>query len=404
MLKEALELSEKYKDEIVDFMRRLIQVKSLSGREQEVVQLVEREMEKVGFDEVFIDGFGNVIGRVGDGKIKIAMDAHLDTVDIGNPDLWEKDPFSGDVDDEWVYGRGASDQKAGMASMVYGVKVMKALSLFGDFTLYVVGSVLEENCDGLCWKYIIENDVIKPDFVLITEPTGLNINIGQRGRVEFRIKTKGLSAHASAPERGENAIYKMAKIINEVEKLNESLKDDPFLGKGTIAVTQIFFKSPSQNAVPDECVIHIDRRLTKGETKESAYEEIREIFRKTGIDGEIVELICEERSYTGLLYSMEKYFPTWVTGEKDIIVESARKAYKEVFEKEPTIGKWTFSTNGVVTAGIYKIPTVGFGPGDEIFAHAPNEKVRISHLLKAAAFYAVFPKTLTEMIEGRYES
>ncbi|MCD6267864.1 MAG: YgeY family selenium metabolism-linked hydrolase, partial [Thermotogaceae bacterium] len=378
--------------------------KSLSGREQEVVQLVEREMEKVGFDEVFIDGFGNVIGRVGDGKVKIAMDAHLDTVDIGNPDLWEKDPFSGDVDDEWVYGRGASDQKAGMASMVYGVKVMKALSLFGDFTLYVVGSVLEENCDGLCWKYIIENDVIKPDFVLITEPTGLNINIGQRGRVEFRIKTKGLSAHASAPERGENAIYKMAKIINEVEKLNESLKDDPFLGKGTIAVTQIFFKSPSQNAVPDECVIHIDRRLTKGETKESAYEEIREIFRKTGIDGEIVELICEERSYTGLLYSMEKYFPTWVTGEKDIIVESARKAYKEVFEKEPTIGKWTFSTNGVVTAGIYKIPTVGFGPGDEIFAHAPNEKVRISHLLKAAAFYAVFPKTLTEMIEGRYES
>jgi len=403
-LKEALELSEKYKDEIVDFMRRLIQVKSLSGREQEVVQLVEREMERVGFDEVFIDGFGNVIGRVGDGKIKIAMDAHLDTVDIGNPDLWEKDPFSGDVDDEWVYGRGASDQKAGMASMVYGVKVMKALSLFGDFTLYVVGSVLEENCDGLCWKYIIENDVIKPDFVLITEPTGLNINIGQRGRVEFRIKTKGLSAHASAPERGENAIYKMAKIINEVEKLNESLKDDPFLGKGTIAVTQIFFKSPSQNAVPDECVIHIDRRLTKGETKESAYEEIREIFRKTGIDGEIVELICEERSYTGLLYPMEKYFPTWVTGEKDIIVESARKAYKEVFEKEPTIGKWTFSTNGVVTAGIYKIPTVGFGPGDEIFAHAPNEKVRISHLLKAAAFYAVFPKTLTEMIEGRYES
>ena len=403
-MKEALELSEKYKDEIVDFMRRLIQVKSLSGREQEVVQLVEREMEKVGFDEVFIDGFGNVIGRVGDGKIKIAIDAHLDTVDIGNPDLWEKDPFSGDVDDEWVYGRGASDQKAGMASMVYGVKVMKALSLFGDFTLYVVGSVLEENCDGLCWKYILENDVTKPDFVLITEPTGLNINIGQRGRVEFRIKTKGLSAHASAPERGENAIYKMAKIINEVEKLNESLKDDPFLGKGTIAVTQIFFKSPSQNAVPDECVIHIDRRLTKGETKESAYEEIREIFRKTGIDGEIVELICEERSYTGLLYSMEKYFPTWVTGEKDIIVESARKAYKEVFEKEPTIGKWTFSTNGVVTAGIYKIPTVGFGPGDEIFAHAPNEKVRISHLLKAAAFYAVFPKTLTEMIEGRYES
>ena len=402
-MKEVQRLAEKYKDDIVDFMRRLIQTKSLSGNEREVVQLVKEEMKKVNFDEVLIDDFGNVIGRVGNGKVKIAMDAHLDTVDVGNPDLWEKDPFSGDVDDEWVYGRGAADQKAGMASMVYGVKIMKDLNLFEDFTLYVVGSVLEENCDGLCWKYIIENKVIKPDFVLITEPTSLKINIGHRGRIEFRIKTKGLSAHASAPERGENAIYKMARIINEIEKMNEFLKYDSFLGKGTIAVTQIFFKSPSQNAVPDECIIHIDRRLTKGETKESAYEEIKEIFRKTKVDGEILNLSCSEKSYTGLSYSMEKYFPTWITDEKNIIVESAKRCYKDVFEEEPIIGKWIFSTNGVVTAGVYNIPTVGFGPGDEIFAHAPNEKVRISHLVKAGAFYAVFPKTLVEMIEGRYE-
>ncbi|GAB6189241.1 YgeY family selenium metabolism-linked hydrolase [Marinitoga arctica] len=395
----TLELAEKYREDIVKFMSKLIKARSYSGEEKEVIQVIKEEMEKVGFDEVKIDGLGNILGRIGNGKHIIAMDAHIDTVEVGNPDLWDKDPFSGDWDDEWVYGRGASDQKAGMCSMVYGMKILKELNLLDDFTVYVTGTVMEEDCDGLCWRYIVEEDKLKPDFVVITEPTSLNVYRGHRGRIEFRIKTVGLSAHASAPERGDNAIYKMAKIINEIEKLNENLHYDPFLGKGTIVVSQIFFKSPSHNAVPDECVIHIDRRLTAGETKESAFEEIRKIFKKTGIDAEIVELTYSKPAYTGIEYPVEKYFPTWVLEENSDVVQAAKETYIKTFGNEPLIDKWTFSTNGIATAGVYGIPTVGFGPGDEKYAHAPNEKVKIEHLIKAAAFYANFPKTLVEKIK-----
>jgi putative selenium metabolism hydrolase len=395
----TLELAEKYREDVVKFMSKLIKARSYSGEEKEVIQVIKEEMEKVGFDEVIIDGLGNILGRIGNGKHVIAMDAHIDTVEVGNPDLWEKDPFSGDWDDEWVYGRGASDQKAGMCSMVYGMKILKELNLLDDFTVYVTGTVMEEDCDGLCWRYIVEEDKLKPDFVVITEPTSLNVYRGHRGRIEFRIKTVGLSAHASAPERGDNAIYKMAKIINEIEKLNDNLHYDPFLGKGTIVVSQIFFKSPSHNAVPDECVIHIDRRLTAGETKESAFEEIRDIFKKTGIDAEIVELTYSKPAYTDVEYPVEKYFPTWVLEEDSDVVQAAKDTYIKTFGSDPLIDKWTFSTNGIATAGVYGIPTVGFGPGDEKYAHAPNEKVKIEHLVKAAAFYANFPKTLVEKLK-----
>jgi putative selenium metabolism hydrolase len=398
MMERALAIAKSYENDIIDFMSRIIQAKSYSGQEKEVVRVISEEMKKVGFDEVFTDDLGNVFGRIGNGKTVIAMDAHIDTVEVGNPELWTKDPFSGEYDGEWVYGRGASDQKAGMVSMVYGMKVLKDLDLLDDFTVYVVGSVMEENCDGLCWQYIVKEDKLKPDFVVITEPTSLNIYRGHRGRVEFQIKTTGLSAHAASPERGVNAIYKMAKIITEIEKLNDRLKYDPFLGKGTIVVSQIFFKSPSQNAVPDECVIHIDRRLTAGETKESAYAEIRDIFDKLNVDAEIIDLTYPGKGYKGTSYSAEKYFPTWVMKENTDVVQAAKKAYEVVFEEEPKIDKWDFSTNGVATAGIFNIPTVGFGPGDEKYAHAPNEKVRASDLIKAAAFYAAFPKTIVNMI------
>ena len=399
-MNRIFDLAKKYEPELVEFMRNLVKTKSLSGEERDVVELIGNEMEKVGFDKVFTDDLGNIIGVVGDGRTRIAMDAHIDTVDVGNPDLWERDPFSGDYDGEWVYGRGASDQKAGMASMVYGVKVLKEMDLLDDFTLYVVGSIMEEDCDGLCWQFIINEGVIKPDYVLITEPTNLGIYRGHRGRIEFRIRTKGLSAHASAPERGENAIYKMAKIINEIERLNEELESTSFLGKGTVAVTQIFFKSPSQNAVPDECMIHIDRRLTEGEDKEKAFNEMRRIFEKVGVDAEILELEYDKPSYKNKIYKVKKYFPTWLMEEDHILVRSAVENYVELFGEKPRMGKWDFSTNGVATAGIFKIPTVGFGPGDEKFAHAPNEKVRVSDLIKASAFYANFPRTLVRSLRN----
>jgi putative selenium metabolism hydrolase len=391
-----LSKAESYKDDLANFLRDLVSIKSFSAGEREAVERIRREMEKVGFDEVIVDGLGNILGRIGNGKKVIAMDAHIDTVEVGNEKLWKVDPFSGEMKDGVIYGRGASDQKAGMAAMVYGAKIMMEEGLTGDFTLYVTGTVMEEDCDGLCWRYIIERDGIRPDFVVITEPTNLNIYRGHRGRMELQIRTVGRSCHASAPERGVNAIYKMARIIAEIERLNERLKDDRFLGKGTIAVTQIFFKSPSQNAVADECTIQLDRRLTAGETKESVVEELKGAIALAGEEAEIIELFYDRPSYTGLSFPVEKYFPTWVMEEDSGIVRKTVATYREVFGADPLVDKWTFSTNGIATAGVFSIPTIGFGPANEIYAHSPDDQCPVDHLVRAAAMYALLPLRLSQ--------
>jgi len=394
--RDLLTKAESYHEELTEFLRDLVSIKSFSAGEREVVQRIRKEMEKVGFDEVRIDGLGNILGRIGSGKRVIAMDAHIDTVEVGNEKLWKVDPFGGVVTDGVIYGRGASDQKAGMAAMVYGARIMKEEGLLGDFTLYVTGTVMEEDCDGLCWRYIIKEDGIIPNYVVITEPTNLNIYRGHRGRMELQVRTSGLSCHASAPERGINAIYKMSRIIAEIERLNERLTDDPFLGKGTIAVTQIFFKSPSQNAVADECTIQIDRRLTAGETKETVIRELQEAVQMAGEEAEIVELFYERPSYTGTIYPVEKYFPTWVMEEDSEIVRKTVNTYREVFGEEPFVDKWTFSTNGIATAGVFSIPTIGFGPANEIFAHSPDDQCPVDHLVRAAAMYALLPLRLSQ--------
>ncbi|MFO7881618.1 MAG: YgeY family selenium metabolism-linked hydrolase [Kosmotogaceae bacterium] len=393
---KTLERANELKDKITKFMVDLVKNKSYSGQEKNVIDRIEKEMVKVGFDEVKIDELGNIIGRVGNGKKVIAMDAHIDTVEVGNPKLWKMDPFSGEIINGVIHGRGASDQKAGMASMVYGVKIMKELDLLDDFTLYITGTVMEEDCDGLCWQYIINEDGIRPDCVVITEPTNLNVYRGHRGRIELQIKTSGMSCHASAPERGENAIYKMSRIIKEIENINENLDSDEFLGKGTITVTQIFFKSPSHNAVPDECTIQLDRRLTVGETREKVMRELERMIGKSGEKAEIVELEYSKPSYTGKIYPTKKYFPSWTLPEEHEIVQKSYRTVEKVLGYKTNIGKWTFSTNGTVTAGMFNIPTVGFGPANEIYAHSPEDKVPVEHLVKAAAVYAALPKALSE--------
>lgn len=397
-IKEKIsKLSEEYKDDMVKFLRDMIRIPSTSCNEEKVILRIKDEMEKVGFDEIKIDKMGNILGRIGNGKTIIAMDAHIDTVDVGDSDLWKVDPFEGDLKDGIIYGRGASDQEGGMASMVYAGKIIKELGLTGDYTLYVTGTVMEEDCDGLCWQYIIEQDKIKPDFVVITEPTNLNIYRGHRGRMEMIVTTKGLSCHGSAPERGVNAVYKMVPIIQGIEKLNENLKDDPFLGKGTVTVTQIFFKSPSQCAVPDECTIQLDRRLTVGETMDTAVAEIKAL---KGAEDAIVEVLTyAQPSYTGLVYPTEKYYPTWVTDEDHVLVRSAVNTYKEMFNKEPKIDKWTFSTNGVSIMGRFGIPTIGFGPANEVHAHSPHDQLPVQDLVEACKFYAAFPKNLLNNIK-----
>ncbi len=395
LIQQILEKSKSNQRQMVQFLRDMIAIPSVSTQEKGVVNRIFHEMEIVGMDEVRVDGLGNVIGKVGQGKTIIAFDAHIDTVDVGNPSLWTVDPFHGAYKDGYIYGRGSCDQESGMASMVYAAKIMKELAILGDFTVYFIGSIMEEDCDGLCWQYILEEEGIRPDVVVITEPTNLGVYRGHRGRMEIQIRTSGRSCHASAPERGDNAIYKMVPIIKGIEQLHGQLKEDAFLGKGSIAVTQIFFQSPSQNAVPDECTIQLDRRLTWGETKETVYKELDQVIRNAGVEGEIIDLHYNKPSYLGTVFPTEKYFPTWLFEEEADHIQKAKATYELLFQSKARLGRWDFSTNGVATAGIYQIPTVGFGPGNEIYAHAPDERVLDQQLVDAAAFYTLFPLIFT---------
>ncbi|MCC7521615.1 MAG: YgeY family selenium metabolism-linked hydrolase [Flavobacteriaceae bacterium] len=382
------ELSEKYSDYTAQNLSKLVKIKSLSTQEKDVQLELKRQMEEAGFDEVRIDGLGNVIGRIGNGKRILAIDGHMDTVDMGNMKNWTFDPLGGEIKDGYVHGRGTVDQEGGPAAFVTAGRILKELAFDRDLTIYFVGSVMEEDCDGLCWKYIIEEEKIIPDFVISTEPTNLNIYRGHRGRMEIHVHFYGVSSHGSAPERGKNAIYMASRAALEIEKLNERLAYDEFLGRGSVTISEIISGSPSLCAVSDYARIHLDRRLTWGETKESAIAEIEALVKDMNAKVEVLDY--SETAWTGLNYGMEKYYPTWKMEEDTEIVQTGVRAYEKIYGTKPKVDKWTFSTNGIMTCGTYKIPTIGFGPGNEVLAHAPNEKVPISDLVVATAFYAAF--------------
>ena len=397
---DILKKAQSYEKEMTKFLRDMIKIPSESCDEENVILRIKEEMEKVGFDQVSIDPMGNLIGKIGHGKHLIAMDGHIDTVGIGEIKNWTHDPYEGYETDEIIYGRGASDQEGGMASLVYAGKIIKDLKLEDDYQLIITATVQEEDCDGLCWQYMIEENRIKPEFVVITEPTACRIYRGHRGRMEIKVSTSGISCHGSAPERGENAIYKMAPIILDIENLNRNLKHDPFLGKGTMTVSEIFSSSPSRCAVADGCSISIDRRLTHGETYLTALEEIKNLPSVQLAKASVEMYTYERPSYTGLVYPTQSYFPTWVLDEDHVVCKSTVESFKSLFNQDPIVDKWTFSTNAVSIMGRYQIPCIGFGPGREEQAHAPNEITYKKELVKACAMYAAIPMVYMKQMKG----
>ncbi|MEG0712648.1 MAG: YgeY family selenium metabolism-linked hydrolase [Niameybacter sp.] len=384
-------LAKNYEDTMTTFLRDLIAIPGESCTEEQVIRRIASEMHAVGFDRVEIDPMGNVLGYMGTGEKIIGFDAHIDTVGVGEMSNWHFDPYKGYETEEEIGGRGASDQLGGIVSAVYGAKIMKDLSLIPDgYTVLVTGTVQEEDCDGLCWQYIIQESGIRPEFVVITEPTDGNIYRGQRGRMEIRVEVKGISCHGSAPERGENAIYKMAEIIGEVKELNNRLRIDPFLGKGTLTVSQSFCNSPSRCAVADMSAISIDRRLTAGESYEQALEEIRQLPSVQKYGAQVTMYTYEAPSWTKLVYPTDCYFPAWVVPCEQSALHAVVDSYTDLYGT-PLVDKWTFSTNGVSIMGRFDIPCIGFGPGKECEAHAPNEKTWKADLVKCAAVYAQIP-------------
>jgi putative selenium metabolism hydrolase len=386
-----LAAAKKNERSVVRFLRDLIAVKSVSSQEENVIARIREEMEACAFDEITVDPMGNILGRIGNGKRVIAFDAHVDTVDVGNARNWSVDPFQGAEKDGVIYGRGACDMKGALASIVHGGKLIKQLGLEGDYTLYVVGSVQEEDCDGLCWQYIINEDNIRPEAVVITEPTNLGVYRGHRGRMEIEVRTRGISCHGSAPERGVNAVYKMAPIVLDIEKLNESLSGEPFLGKGTVTIAEIRSTSPSLCAVADSSAIHLDRRLAATDTLDSALKEIRALPSVKAAGADVVVLNYSTPSWRGLSYPTQKYYPTWLLPETHPLLDAGLGTWERLFNEKPVVGRWVFSTNGVAVMGMHGIPCIGFGPGNEVYAHMATEQIPVDHLVKASAWYAAFP-------------
>jgi putative selenium metabolism hydrolase len=396
--KEILEKAAAYRMYTAETLSQMVKIPSYSGEEEAVCRKIVELCEEAGFDEVRIDGLGSVIARIGSGPKILAFDAHIDTVTVGDPEAWEKEPFSGEIDDTYVWGRGTSDQKGGAASMITAGKILKELGYDGDYTLYFAFTVMEEDCDGMCWKYLIEEEKLVPDYAVSTEPTSCRLYRGHRGRMEMVAKIKGVSSHGSAPERGVSAAYKASRAALAMEKLNGDLQPDEgnFLGKGTIVVSEMKVKGPSQCAVPDQAMLYLDRRLTWGEDADLAIGQVKEYIKEAlGEEPESVTMPdYEKKGWKQTDYSQELYFPTWKIDRTHPLVESGVAAFQDLYGKEPVVDKWTFSTNGVSICGRHKIPLIGFGPGDEKEAHAPNEKNRIEDLEICSAFYAMLPYKL----------
>jgi putative selenium metabolism hydrolase len=386
------------KENLFGLIQRLIQIKSYSGEEKEIVEFIVSKMKEYGFDEAYHDGFGNAIGKIGNGPIKIMFDAHIDTVKVTETENWAHPPFGGEIVNGKMYGRGVVDEKPAMAGFMIAGKVLK--QVYGNdfpFTLYVVGSVLEEDADGYPLYHIIQNEKIKPDYVVLGEPTNLQVYRGQRGRMELKITATGKSAHGAHNHKGINAIYKLQPILAEIEKLDKKLKPKQPLGKGSITVSQITSKAPSLCSVSDYCQIHLDRRMTIGENKKTVVKELQEIIKKHKSDAKVSIPNVEGKSWKGTEFCQEAYFPTWVYDEKHPLVDAAMKTSKAAIGKAKS-GVWSFSTNGVATAGHFGIPTIGFAPGREELSHSSKEELVLNDLLKATKFYSLFPFELLDLI------
>jgi putative selenium metabolism hydrolase len=387
------------RERLVGFLRELIAIPAESGHERERCERARREYETLGFEEVRFDALGSVVARVGSGPLTIMMDGHIDCVGVGDPESWDHDPFRGKLEDGRVYGRGAVDELPAVACMAYGVRLAQERGLLDGVRVVLVASVLEEDCDGLPLMHLIQDEGVRPDVVVLGEPTDLAVHRGHRGRMGIEVRTRGVSAHGAHAERGVNAVYKMAPIVGDVAALDARLPLDPFLGKGSVTVSWIDCTSPSFNAVPDGARIVLDRRLTAGESPEGALAEIRALSHLG--DAEVGVLEWQGEAWTGARARQEQIFPAWVLPEEHPLVQGVASAATAVMGRRPPVSRWAFSTNGVATMGRLGIPTVGFAPGREELSHTTGEWVAVDDLVTAAAVYALIPAAVAERLGRR---
>jgi putative selenium metabolism hydrolase len=394
-LKAKIEaLAEEMNQHMVKFLGDLIRIQSYTSQEAPAVEHTLAELRKIGCDEVWVDSAGNALGRIGKGNRIIMFNAHLDTNEVSDASQWPHPPLEPVIEDGILYGLGASDCKAGVASIVYGAAILNKLGLLDDVSVVVMGATLEEDAEGFALRSLVERDGLKPECVLLAEATDLTLRRGHRGRCEVHIRTKGKAVHASTPHLGENAIVKMAPVIEALEGMNGHLPVHPIFGPGTQVVSLI--EGPhTPNSVPDWCEVALDRRLVPGETAESIVEGIREVVGPLGATVEIP--IQPVKSHTGLQLDGPSFYPGWLIEEDAEIIQIGKEAYEMLWQQAPKVDVWKFSTDGTYSAGVAGIPTLGFGPQEEPYVHTAMDQVNLEKLKKAAMFYALYPVIYQEV-------
>jgi putative selenium metabolism hydrolase len=387
------------RNQIIQFLRDICAIPSSDSQIGPVGERVGEEMRKLGFQGVRFDKQGNILGHIGSGPRILVYDSHIDTVGIGDPSAWAWDPFVGKVEDGVFYARGAVDEKNSTPGMIYGLAIAHELGLLDGWTAYYFGN-MEEWCDGIAPNVFVEVEGIRPDFVVIGEPTRMQVYRGHKGRVEMQVVAKGVSCHAASNHLGDNAIYKMLPVIAAIRDLEPQLGDHEFLGHGKITVSDMTVKTPSINAVPDECTIFIDRRLTFGESKEEAIAQVAALIPADQCDEfEVSMLHYADPSYTGFVFEVEKYYPAWALPEDAPIVRAGVEAASSYLGRPVPTGKWDFSTNGTYWMGKAGIPSIGFGPGNEIYAHTVEDQVPLQDVVDATGVYALFPAVLRREVD-----
>ena len=383
------ELSPTDQEALTAFAQALIRIPSPSTHEKAVAERLAEEMKHVGFEDVRIDQIGNVIAHAGNGAgPTLLFDAHMDTVSVSDRNAWTHDPYGAEIEGEILYGLGAVDMKSSLAALIYGMKLFLDTGSAIDGDLYVVGVVQEEPCEGYAIHTLVEEEGLTPDMVILCEPSDLQIATGHRGRMEMQVTVKGTAAHASTPSHGENAIYAASRLIFGVELLATQLATDSYLGQGTLAVTQIESTAGSRNAIPDQCVFYIDRRLTLGETEARALAEIQGIINREQVRATVDVSEYRATSYTGYQCRAREYYPAWLLADDHELVRSVARAVETALEYRPRHVRWPFSTDGAYTMGVAGIPTVGFGPGNPNEAHTVDEHIHIEDIYRAATVYS----------------
>lgn len=373
---------------LIDFYQRCVRIQSFSDEEGELANCILDTMKALDYDEAWIDGAGNVVGRVGEGDTVIHFDSHMDTVRVNDAELWQQPPFAGEIVDGVLWGRGSVDMKGGLAASVYAAALAKKLGLLSGKRIYVTGSVCEEYCDGVCLEHFYADSGVKPDYCIICEPSDNVITLGHTGKVQARITTHGVSAHASAPEKGVNAVYEMAEIISRVEELNRELGKRQ--GAGTIVLSHISCETASLNAVPSACEIYLDRRLRLGESTAQVRAELDALVAGKNADWAPGTLVHE--SWTGRELVYEPMHEPWSIEKDHPLTRCLIAAHESVFGCAPERWDfWDFGTNAIVPVSM-GVPTIGFGPGEYKLAHMRDERCSVEKVWEACRFY-------TEVIE-----